>query len=199
MPQISESFDVAQPIDRVWAFLQDVPQVMTCLPGAEFTGENGEDVYGGRITVKLGAVRASFDGEATVLERDPEAYLCRFNGKGVDKRGGSRAQATFSYCLSDKDGATHVTVDSDFKLTGKLAQMGRTGIFNDVAHQLTGEFATNLENKLAASSDNQPDTTAPADEQDSGAAEISIVTMMLAVLRGRWRALLAALGVRSNS
>ena len=60
MPQISESFDVAQPIDRVWAFLQDVPQVMTCLPGAEFTGENGEDVYGGRITVRLGAITASF-------------------------------------------------------------------------------------------------------------------------------------------
>ncbi len=199
MPQISESFDVAQPIDRVWAFLQDVPQVMTCLPGAEFTGENGEDVYGGRITVRLGAITASFDGEATVLERDQEEYLCRFDGKGVDKRGGSRAQATSSYSLSDINGATHVAVDADFKLTGKLAQMGRTGIFNDVAHQLTGEFATNLENKLAANVDNQSDTAAPADEQESGAAGISVVSMVFAILRGRWRALLAALGLRPNA
>ena len=32
--KIEESFDVKAPPDRVWAFLKDPAQVVTCLPGA---------------------------------------------------------------------------------------------------------------------------------------------------------------------
>lgn len=198
MPEINESFDVAQPVDRVWALLQDIPEVMTCLPGAEFTGQSAEDVYGGKVTVKLGAVTASFDGEATVLERDEVAHFCSFNGKGIDKRGGSRAQATFSYGLSEVDGSTHVAVDANIKLTGKLAQMGRTGIFNDIAHQMTGEFAANLERKLLAETSADAETTPSADSTGPVVSEISALKMFGVIVRGRWRALCAALGIRST-
>ena len=197
MPEISESFDVAQPVDRVWALLQDIPEVMTCLPGAEFTGQSAEDVYGGKVTVKLGAVTASFDGEATVLERDEVAHACSFNGKGIDKRGGSRAQATFSYRLTETDGNTHVAVDANIKLTGKLAQMGRTGIFNDVAHQMTGEFAANLEQKLLANVAVEAGAV-PPDVAEPVASEISALKMLGVIVRGRWRALCAALGIGSQ-
>jgi carbon monoxide dehydrogenase subunit G len=197
VPEISESFDVAQPIDRVWAFLQDVPKVMGCLPGLEFTGQPDENVYGGRITIRLGAVTASFEGEATVLESDDAARECRFKGKGVDNRGGSRAQAAFSYRLSDADGATRVTVDADIKLTGKLAQMGRTGIVNDVAHQMTAEFATNLERKLLAEVGGDPGAVPTADDAEVGAGGLSVFRIMMAIVRGRWRALCAVFGRRS--
>jgi carbon monoxide dehydrogenase subunit G len=196
VPKISESFDVAQPVDRVWALLQDIPEVMTCLPGAEFTGQSAEDVYGGKVTVKLGAVTASFDGDATVIERDEATHACSFNGKGIDKRGGSRAQATFSYRLTDTDGNTHVAVDADIKLTGKLAQMGRTGIFNDVAHQITGEFAANLEQKLLANAADDAGAP-PSDIAEPVASEISALKMLGVIVRGRWRALCAVLGIVS--
>lgn len=194
MPEISESFNIAQPVNRVWALLQNIPEVMTCLPGAQFTGQSAEDVYGGKVTVKLGAVTASFEGEATVLERDETTHTCSFNGKGIDKRGGSRAQATFSYRLSEIDGGTHVIVDANIKLTGKFAQMGRTGIFNDVAHQMTGEFAANLEQKLQADVNIESGVLMP-DTPEPVAGEISALKMLGVIFRGRWRALCAALRI----
>ena len=33
MPKVTESFEVAQSPGRVWALLQDVPEVVTCMPG----------------------------------------------------------------------------------------------------------------------------------------------------------------------
>ncbi len=194
MPEISESFNIAQPVNRVWALLQNIPEVMTCLPGAQFTGQSADDVYGGKVTVKLGAVTASFEGEATVLDRDETTHTCSFNGKGIDKRGGSRAQATFSYQLSEVDGNTHVTVDADIKLTGKFAQMGRTGIFNDVAHQMTGEFAVNLEQKLQANATVESGASMP-DTPNPVAGEINAFKMLGVIVRGRWRALCAVLGI----
>tara|TARA_Y100000590_G_scaffold264746_1_gene297531 strand:- start:121 stop:720 length:600 start_codon:yes stop_codon:yes gene_type:complete len=194
VPEISESFNIAQPVNRVWALLQNIPEVMTCLPGAQFTGQSADDVYGGKVTVKLGAVTASFEGEATVLDRDETTHTCSFNGKGIDKRGGSRAQATFSYQLSEVDGNTHVTVDADIKLTGKFAQMGRTGIFNDVAHQMTGEFAVNLEQKLQANATVESGASMP-DTPNPVAGEINAFKMLGVIVRGRWRALCAVLGI----
>ena len=34
---IKNQFEVAEPVDKVWEFFGDVPQVAACLPGAELT------------------------------------------------------------------------------------------------------------------------------------------------------------------
>ncbi len=192
MPQISESFDVAQPADRVWTFFQDVPQVVTCLPGLELTEQPADNVYRGRIKIKLGAVTSAFEGEATILEADDDTRASRISGKGVDKKGGSRAQAEFGYRVAEIDGGAQVTIDADIKLTGTLAQMGRTGIVTDVVRELTQEFALNLEAKLAAAM--APETAEiSAGLEPNGAEALSVGRLVLAFVRGRWHACCAAL------
>ena len=39
--KIDESFEVQAPVQRVWEFLIDPRQVVTCLQGAELTGGTG--------------------------------------------------------------------------------------------------------------------------------------------------------------
>lgn len=120
------------------------------MPGAELTEATGPDSYRGRLSVKLGPVSASFEGEASIEEVDPAAFSAVIRGKGIDKRGGSRGAATVSYRLSDAGATTKVSVDADVTLQGRLAQFGRTGLLEEVSRALTAEFAACLEQKLGA-------------------------------------------------
>ncbi len=189
VPKIIESFKVAQSAERVWAFFQQIPEVVTCLPGLALTGQPAPDVYRGQIKVKLGAVTAAFEGEATILESNPESYTTRIKGKGVDKKGGSRAQAEFTYQLTPEANGTLVMVVADITLTGPLAQFGRTGILHDVAREMTAQFATNLETKLAASAAGSGTVASVEHITAQAPAELSASRLLLAMIRGRWRAL----------
>lgn len=184
MPKVVESFEVDQPVARVWAFFQDVPQVVTCMPGLTLTGQTGENTYQGKITVKLGPIASEFEGEATIVETDEAAHRVRIESKGIDKRGGSRASATVAYALSAKEGGgTAVAVEGDIKLTGALAQMGRTGIVQDIAKQLIGEFSAALGAKLAAAS---PEEAAQVEPRELRGERLFLIVL--------WRGLLRALG-----
>lgn len=150
MPEVSQSFDIAQPVERVWAFFQDVPQVVTCMPGLELTGQTGENAYQGKVRMRLGPITAAFEGEATILEADAAARSARIEARGIDRKGGSRASAAVVYTLAATGAGTTVTLAGDIKLTGALGQIGRTGIIQDVAAQLTAQFAEALRTKLDA-------------------------------------------------
>jgi len=193
LPEISESFVVEQPIERVWTFFQDVPQVVTCMPGLELTGEPAPDNYLGKVKIKLGPVTAAFEGEAKIVARDADGHSATIEGKGIDKKGGSRASATVVYSLAQDGNSTTVTLNVDMKLTGALAQMGRTGIVQDVAHHLTGEFAKALRARLAESAPaNDSAIEAAPVEAPSSPAQISGWTILMAIVRGFFRRLFGA-------
>ena len=52
---INSGFEVAQPVDKVWKFFDDIPQVASCLPGAELTEDLGDGKYKGRVNNYLSA------------------------------------------------------------------------------------------------------------------------------------------------
>ena len=149
MPDIEASFDIDQPAHRVWTFFQDVPEVVTCMPGTELLARTGESTYTGKVTVKLGPVTAAFEGEATITETDHEARLARIEASGIDRHGNNRAKASIAYEIQERDGGSQVRLHGTIRLTGALAQMGRSGIIQDVADHLTAQFAENLRDKLA--------------------------------------------------
>ena len=49
---IKNGFDVAEPVEKVWQFFGNIPQVATCLPGTELTESLGDDRYAGRVAVR---------------------------------------------------------------------------------------------------------------------------------------------------
>ncbi len=203
MPEITQSFDIAQPPELVWRFFQDVPRVVTCMPGLEYGGAHqddaGAEVHVGKVRIKLGPVSAAFEGEATIPDVDETARTARIEGKGIDKRGGSRASATVVYKIIENGGASRVEINADIKLSGALAQMGRTGIVQDVAAQITEQFAESLRTTLAAEaaaaqSDDSADATEPAPPPSPAPAEIRGDALLLKII---WRRIKALFGFAS--
>lgn len=147
--KISQEFVVARDPDTVWAYFQDIPSVARCLPGAELTGQNDDGSFEGKLSAKLGPMTAAFEGTATVTP-DPGTRSARIEGKGVDRKGGSRGQVVVD-CRLEADGAgTKVTVDADVTLSGPAAQFGRTGLINEMSRRLIADFVECLEASLAA-------------------------------------------------
>lgn len=150
--EIKQSFTVARPLTQVWALFQDVPVVAGCMPGAELIADKGNGLYQGRVSIKLGPFGASFEGEAQVTP-DPATHSGHVEGKGTDKRGGSRSKLVMDYRLAEAPGGTKVDVDADIQLVGPIAQFGRTGIVTETANVLIRQFVQNVEQKLAAMPD----------------------------------------------
>ena len=151
MPDIEASFTVDQPAHRVWDFFQDIPEVVTCMPGTELLGQTEGATYTGKVTVKLGPVTAAFEGEATIVETDHDSRTARIEATGIDRRGGNRAKASVTYEIHERDGGSHVRLSGAIRLSGALAQIGRSGIVQDVANHLAAQFSERLHDKLARS------------------------------------------------
>ena len=167
--EIKQSFTVARPLAQVWALFQDVPVVAGCMPGAELLADKGGGAYQGRVSMKLGPFSASFEGEAQVTP-DPATHSGHVEGKGTDKRGGSRSKLVLDYRLAEVQGGTKVDVDADVQLVGPIAQFGRTGIVNETAKVLIRQFVQNVEAKLAAMPDAAAAAPASATAVTSGAS-----------------------------
>lgn len=154
--KISQQFTVASEPDVVWQFFQDVPTVAECLPGAELLGQSDDGSYEGRLSVKLGPMTAAFEGKATVTP-DEASRSASIEGRGVDKRGGSRGQVKVLYTIEGVEEGSQVSVDADVTLSGPAAQFGRTGLVNEMSKRLIGEFVSCLEAKLGAGSTEEAD------------------------------------------
>lgn len=146
--KIANEFTVHVPIDRAWAVLTDLEGIAPCLPGAQLTGVDG-DVYKGKVKVKVGPVISEFTGTARFAEKDDSAHRAVIDAKGRDARSAGNAAAMITALLRPDGDSTVVSVDTDMKISGKLAQFG-SGMIKEVSEKLLGQFVTALESKIAA-------------------------------------------------
>lgn len=145
--QIKQSVLVNRPREEVWALFQDIPAIARCMPGAELTSDNGDGSYVGVLSIKLGPFKASFEGEVA-HQPDPATFSGKAEGRGIDKKGGSRSRMTMSYALAEQGGGTELSVDADVQLSGPVAQFGRPGIVTETARLLIQQFVANVEARL---------------------------------------------------
>ncbi len=146
---ITTDFEVGQPVDAVWAFFDDIPQVAACLPGAELTEAIGPDAYHGAVAIRMGPVKLQFAGTATITERDDEAKRLVVDAAGADEKGRGQAAMLLTAVLSAAGGGTRVEVTQDLQLSGAAAQYGR-GMVSDVTAVLMRDFAGNLHDRMTA-------------------------------------------------
>lgn len=146
--KIDNEFTVSVPIELAWQALTDLAGVSLCLPGARLTGVDDE-VYRGEVRVKVGPVISEYSGTAQFAEKDDAAYRAVIDAKGRDSRGAGNASALITMQLQAKGLTTVVKVDTDMKISGKIAQLGG-GMIAEVSQKLLGQFADCLEAKLAA-------------------------------------------------
>jgi carbon monoxide dehydrogenase subunit G len=155
--KIDNEFTVGVPIDRAWAVLTDLEGIAPCMPGAVLTGVEG-DVYSGKVKIKVGPITSEYAGTARFTERDEANHRAVIDASGRDVRGAGNAAAAITAQLRAEGSSTVVSVDTDLKISGKIAQFG-SGMIKEVSTKLLGQFVDCLEGKLAA---DVPVPTAPA-------------------------------------
>jgi carbon monoxide dehydrogenase subunit G len=167
MEQLKNEFTVNRSIEHTWQVLTDLERIAPCMPGAQLQEVEGE-IYRGVVKVKLGPIATSFKGQATFLERNDAAYTATLKGEGRDTGGKGNADALITATLEAVSAdTTKVTVSTDLRITGKVAQFGR-GVMGDVSEKLMAQFANNLNTMLDA----EPAAEAPAaPTEEASAAE----------------------------
>lgn len=143
---LSNEFRVDASPAVTWSVLTDLERIAPCLPGAQLQEVEGDE-YRGIVKVKVGPVTAQYKGTATFLERDEAAHRAVLKADGRETRGQGNASATITVTLAPDGTGTQVSVLTDLKITGKVAQFGR-GVISDVSANLLGRFVESLESTV---------------------------------------------------
>lgn len=174
--QMEHHFTVPVPVEVAWAALLDPERVAPCMPGATLTSVEGSD-FAGSVKVKMGPVSLMYKGSGSFSQVDEDRHRVVIEASGKDARGNGTASATVTALLSPDDSggdSTEVRVDTDLKVTGKPAQLGR-GLISEVAGKLLTQFADCLAERLrggeqpAAASTSGASATAAQDSASRGA------------------------------
>lgn len=146
--EMKESFQVAAPIETVWAFLLKPESVVACMPGAGLKEIVDPKKFIGTVKLKIGAVTAQYEGTITYAEVDQEASRIKLLAEG-NERGGGTATATIACQLVKlpDDKGTDVQFESSVDLTGKMIQVGR-GMLEGVAGQIVKKYIANVRSML---------------------------------------------------
>jgi uncharacterized protein len=146
MISLREEVTLPSPPDAVWPLLSDPAIVASCIPGAELTKAGDDGKYQGTMRVKFGPTVATFRGEAR-LAYDHAARRCTIDGRGIDGRGASRANAQ-GVVLAEGEATTVLKVEGNFTVTGPLEMFANAGGVH-LARAILAEFAENM-GKLVA-------------------------------------------------
>ena len=164
--ELINEFEVDAPLDVVWSVMTDVERIAPCLPGAQLQEVEGDE-YRGVVKVKVGPITAQYKGAASFVEKDDAGYRAVLRAEGRDTRGTGNAAADITAEMAPTATGTRVTVTTDLKVTGKVAQFGR-GVMADVSKKLMGQFADNLSELLdQVQPDSEPAVDGPASAEVS--------------------------------
>jgi uncharacterized protein len=153
MISLREEVTLPSPPDAVWPLLSDPAIVASCIPGAELTKSGDDGKYQGTMRVKFGPTVATFRGEAR-LAYDHAARRCTIDGRGIDGRGASRANAQ-GVVAAEGEATTVLKVEGNFTVTGPLETFANAGGVH-LARAILAEFAENMGKLVAERSPTAP-------------------------------------------
>jgi uncharacterized protein len=138
--KISASYDVAAPVDRVYAALVDPAVLQRCIPGCESLVAGADDRYHAKIVIGLAGLKGTYTGDAELRDRrPPEGFTLVINGKGAP--GFMRASAAVS--LAEAGSGTRVTCNADVQVGGPIAAVG-SRLIEAAARKQMDEFFAKL-------------------------------------------------------
>ena len=175
--KLEKTFSVSAPSSDVWNFMTNVKKVSTCIPGAQYVEDLGDNKHSVLLVVKVGPIKSTYKGEVFIRSMDEEKHIIEIDGKGTDTKGKGGANMELIGSIIDKgDGTTEVVGDSTVTIQGMLAQFG-SRMVEDVSNQLFLQFTKSLSSKLEG---NDTDGSIQNDTENS----LSGVAVASAALKG---------------
>lgn len=158
--------------ERVWDALNDAATLQACIPGCEALVDESPDTRRATVMVKIGPVRARFQGRVTLSEAQaPASCLLRFEGSGG---AAGMASGSAQVILSEAPaagvqgagavpGSTRLGYSVKASVGGKLGQIGGRMI-DASAKQLADQFFMALRAQLEPAAAPAPLADSPASQ-----------------------------------
>lgn len=132
--------------EKVFSLMLSPEALKHCVPGCEAMDAIGEDEY--QVTLKVGvaAIRGTYKGKITIVEKDePSSYRLKVEGSGGP--GFVRGEAVIT--LEDAGAETKVSVDAEGNVGGTVAGVGQR-MLGGVAKMLMDQFFNCLKSQAGA-------------------------------------------------
>jgi carbon monoxide dehydrogenase subunit G len=137
---IDKEYPVAANSQTAWTLLTNIPELTSCMPGAQITEQIDTAHYKGSVKVKVGPAVAAFAGTIEVLAVDAATQTLRMLGKGADKGGSSASMELTATLASTAEGTSTLHGKADVIVNGKFAQFGGR-MMTSVSDVILGQFA----------------------------------------------------------
>ncbi len=165
---ISGSYTLYAPRERVWAALLDADMLRRTVPGCELLEQIDDGRYRVRLNVGVAAVKGIYEGTLRLTDlQPPERYRMIMEGKGA--RGILRGDGTLSLDTRDS-GATVVSYAGQAQLGGAIAGVGMR-VAGGAASMLIKSYFSRLADALAEAGDPPP---APISDNPVSTATASV-------------------------
>src|SRR4029077_596811 len=147
--QLENSFPVAAPPDRVFAYLLDVNKVAGCVPGAELSEVVDPTTFKGRVKIKVGPITVAYNGTARIAERDDQKRSATLEAEGRETTGPGSARAKALMSVEAEGAGSTVKITTDYNVAGRVAQFGRGGM-EDVSRRIVTDMAACIKANVEA-------------------------------------------------
>ena len=160
--------------DQVWAALREPETLSVCIPGCESVERVSPNEYRAVATLKVGPVKARFQGKVTIDDVAPPpgiSHAMRLSGEGQGGAAGfARGQSAIH--LTAEGPQTILEYSAKAVVGGKLAQIGQRlidGAAKSVADEFFAKFSALMQTKAAsaAPAPAQPAPPAPVPQPAS--------------------------------
>jgi carbon monoxide dehydrogenase subunit G len=144
--EVKGEYLIANNREAVWDALNDPEILKACIPGCESLEQISDTEFEAKVTASIGPVKAKFNTSLKLENvRAPESYTLVGSSKG-GAAGFGRGSADVT--LSESDGGTRLNYSADFKIGGKLAQVGSRLVLaatKKTADDFFGSFSRELD------------------------------------------------------
>jgi uncharacterized protein len=189
---LTRSLTVPASADRAWSAISDLQVLAACLPGARLDALGPDGSARGTISIRAGAVRANFEGQATIVERDDARRVLRVLAEGDGSQGRARATVDAAVAESSPHEA-RIDLRFEIDITGRLASLGQ-GMAEPVIDRLIERFAQALAARVggdAGGGAGQGSAGAAGNGSDQ-AADLDLMSLLPALPAAARYALIAA-------
>ena len=177
------------PRDVVWEVLRDPKVLATALPGTQSLEMIEENVYEGKMNVRIGPVAGLFAGKLVVSnEVPPESYTLTVEGKGAPGFGKGSGDCK----LTEQGDQTLMTYEGELQVGGTIANVGQRlieTVANSMAKQAFESLNRSLQARLAGEAEGVEEVEYQAPSQTKfamGVAQDMIVRIFSTEYKSMW-------------